>query len=234
MTEKKQSEGTYSGQGPVRRRERERSRRASSTVHQPAPGNTDDIDVGARLRAIRSERALSIRALAVMSSLNVNTLSLIENGRTSPSVSTLQQVAAALGVPITTFFETNAPPTKIVYQKAGERPGAAFSHGMMEDMGAGLEGRGAEAFIITLVPGAASGRDPIVHTGRELVYCLDGQIDYKVAGKSFSLEPGDSLLFEAHQPHSWVNPGPTPATSLLVLCPVDERDRPTEHHFFAE
>jgi transcriptional regulator with XRE-family HTH domain len=190
--------------------------------------------VGARLRAIRSGRSLSIRALAEMSGLNVNTLSLIENGKTSPSVSTLQQLALTLQIPITAFFETDATQTKIVYQKKGGRQRAIFSHGSMEDMGAGLQGRGAEAFIVTLAPEAASGPDPIVHTGREFVYCLEGQIDYTVDGDTFHLEPGDSLLFEAHLPHTWVNAGPEAARSLLVLCPVDERDRPTERHFTPE
>jgi quercetin dioxygenase-like cupin family protein len=105
---------------------------------------------------------------------------------------------------------------------------------MMEDMGAGLEGRGAEAFIVTLATGAGSGSNLIVHTGREFVFCLEGLIDYAIEGENYRLEPGDSLLFEAHLPHSWMNPGLTPARSLLVLCPVDERDRPTERHFKAD
>jgi quercetin dioxygenase-like cupin family protein len=166
-----------------------------------------------------------------MSGLNVNTLSLIENGKTSPSVSTLQLLASALQVSITAFFETDIPSTTVVYQKPGERARAAFSHGIMEDMGAGLVGIGAEAFLVTLKPDAASGPDPIVHTGREFVYCLEGRIDYNVDGSVFHLEPGDSLMFAAHLPHAWVNAGRSPARSLLVLCPVDERDRPTERHF---
>ncbi len=58
----------------------------------------DEIDVGQRLRELRATRGLSLRALAKLSSLNVNTLSLIENRRTSPSVSTLQQLAQTLQV----------------------------------------------------------------------------------------------------------------------------------------
>ena len=68
-----------------------------------------DINVGRHLRELRAGRGLSIRALAEQSRLNVNTLSLIENSRTSPSVSTLQQLASALDVPITAFFETDIP-----------------------------------------------------------------------------------------------------------------------------
>ena len=65
----------------------------------------DGIDVGKRLRLLRSEKGLSLRALAELSGLNFNTLSLIENAKSSPSVSTLQRLAIALDVPITTFFE---------------------------------------------------------------------------------------------------------------------------------
>ncbi len=54
------------------------------------------ISVGRRLRELRAEQDLSIRALAEKSGLNANTLSLIENSKTSPSVSTLQQLAGAL------------------------------------------------------------------------------------------------------------------------------------------
>jgi len=54
-----------------------------------------------------------------MSGLNFNTISLIENGKTSPSVSTLQQLALALKVPIAAFFVTDKPSLKIVYQEAG-------------------------------------------------------------------------------------------------------------------
>ena len=65
-----------------------------------------EIDVGHRLREFRATRGLSLRALAEQSGLNVNTLSLIENQRTSPSVSTLQQLAQTLQVPLSAFFET--------------------------------------------------------------------------------------------------------------------------------
>lgn len=204
-----------------------------SAQNSPFIGITGDgeIRVGDRLREIRSELGLSIRALAEMSGLNVNTLSLIENGRTSPSVGTLQQLAQSLQVPITTFFETDHGEKKAVFQKNGARPGAAFAHGLMEDLGAGMSRFGAEPLIVTLNPHADSGRHPIVHTGREFVYCLEGQIAYTVDTETYLLEPGDSLLFEAYLPHHWKNMVATPSRALLVLCPMDERDSPTERHF---
>jgi transcriptional regulator with XRE-family HTH domain len=172
-----------------------------------------------------------MRALAEQSGLNVNTLSLIENRRTSPSVSTLQQLAQALQVPISAFFETDHGDRLVVYQKVGNHPRAAFKHGSMEDLGAGMPRFGAEPFIITLDPNADSGKTPIVHTGREFIYCLEGHIAYSVDSETYLLKPGDSLLFEAYLPHHWKNMDATPSRNLLLLCPLDERDRPKERHF---
>ncbi len=191
----------------------------------------DEIDVGSRLRVLRAGRGLSMRVLANKSGLNVNTLSLIENQRTSPSVSTLQQLAQALQVPISAFFETDHGDKLVVHQKAGNRPRAAFKHGSLEDLGAGMPRFGAEPFIITLASNADSGKTPIVHTGREFIYCLEGHIAYSVDSETYLLEPGDSLLFEAYLPHRWKNIDATPSRNLLLLCPSDERDHPTERHF---
>jgi transcriptional regulator with XRE-family HTH domain len=207
------------------------TKQPSLTVPIAESDPIDEIDVGRRLRELRVTRGLSMRALAEQSGLNVNTLSLIENRRTSPSVSTLQQLAQTLQVPISAFFETDQGNQLVVHQKAGNRPRAAFTHGSIEDLGAGMPRFGAEPFIVTLAPKVDSGKTPIVHTGREFVYCLEGHIAYTVDSEIYLLEAGDSLLFEAYLPHRWKNSGDTPSRNLLILCPMDERDHPRERHF---
>jgi transcriptional regulator with XRE-family HTH domain len=189
------------------------------------------IDVGRRLRELRTEHGLSIRGLAELSGLNVNTLSLIENNKTSPSVSTLQQLAQALQVPISAFFETSLPHKVAVFQKSGQRPHVDFAHGLMEDLSAGMSLNGGQPLLVTLQPGADSGPTPIVHTGHEFVFCLEGKLQYSIDGVTFLLEAGDSLIFEAHLPHRWGNAGKLPVTSLLILCPSDTNDHPTDRHF---
>lgn len=207
---------------------RQRKTAGSPFINAIASG---DIKVGERLRIIRTGLGLSIRVLSEMSGLNVNTLSLIENGHTSPSVGTLQQLAQSLQIPVTEFFETTPADRIIVHQKNRERPHTGFTHGTMEDLGAGMPRYGVEPLIVTLDPNADSGKTPIVHTGREFVYCLEGRVAYTVDTETYILEPGDSLLFEAYLPHRWKNEDPTPSRALLVLCPQDERDQPTERHF---
>ncbi len=218
---------------PLRRRRRRRN--FLEALRQSAAASTVPVvDVGQRLRELRNERSLSIRTLAEKSQLNVNTLSMIENGKTSPSVATLQQLAFALETPIAAFFEMSAPQNQIAYQKVGQRPIIAIAHGTLEDLGAGMISREAEPFLMVLETHAESGPTPIVHTGREFVFCLEGRLAYTIEDQTFLLEPGDSLLFEAHLPHRWQNVGETPTRSLLVLCPSDEHDRPAERHFTPE
>ncbi len=136
--------------------------------------NDQEINIGQRLREIRALGGLTLRALAEKSGLNINTLSLIENGHTSPSVSTLQQLAQSLQVSMTQFFQTNHGSKKLVYQKQGKRPHATFEQCTMEDLAAGMSRFGAEPIIVTLEPNAHSGKNPIVHTGREFILLSGG------------------------------------------------------------
>jgi transcriptional regulator with XRE-family HTH domain len=218
--------------GGVARRRRRLQRGLSVETQLAFPENpAAEIDVGRRLRELRTESGFSLRALAELSSLNVNTLSLIENGKTSPSVSTLQQLAGALGVPIAAFFVPQVTKSSTAFLKVDQRQRVAFSRGTLEDLGGGLTLGGGQPFVVNLEPNADSGSTPIVHTGHEFVFC---RLQYTVEDQVFLLDPGDSLLFEAHLPHRWQNVGETPSRSLLLLCPADEADHPTEMHFIPE
>ncbi|MBN1440458.1 MAG: cupin domain-containing protein [Anaerolineales bacterium] len=191
----------------------------------------DEIDVGAQLRRLRNARSLSLRALADISGLNFNTLSLIENGKSSPSVSTLQQIAAAIQVPIASFFQPEEVKRNVVFQKAGNRPSTVFQNGSLSDLGQGLTLHGGQLMLLSLAARSEGTPDPIIHTGQEFAFCLEGVLEYTVDGQTYRMDPGDSLIFEAFLPHRWGNPGPGVSRSLLVLCPSDENDRPAERHF---
>ena len=186
--------------------------------------------VGQRLRLLRTQKNFSIRALAEKSGLNVNTLSLIENGKTSPSVHTLQQLARALEMPVSAFFETDAPRLRLVYLKADQHVDGVFAHGTLADLGAGMAERLIEPFLITLKPDAGSGRLPIVHAGHEFVYCIRGRLLYFVEDQPYTLMAGDSLLFDALLPHRWQNGAPEVSQALLVMCPAGAHGHsPVEH-----
>lgn len=188
------------------------------------------IDVGSRLRTLRNERDMSMRALARASGLSTNALSMIERGRTSPSVSTLYKLAEALGVPITAFFRVEPPKRDIVYQGSSLRKRVNFPRGVWEGLGGEAFVGGVEPFMITLEPGANSGRFGMAHGGHEFVMCLSGQLEYEVEDQRFTLNPGDSLLFAANLHHRWRNAEKSTCRAIVVLSGFEKGERPSEFH----
>lgn len=193
-----------------------------------------EVLVGRKLRDLRNRKNSSLRALADRSGLNVNTLSLVENGNSSPSVSTLQHLALALEVPIASFFESAPVEKRVVFTPADQRPQAAFGSTQMQNLGKSLIGNYVQPFVVALEPGKGSGDQMIVHTGHEFVYCLSGSIRYQIEKEEYLLKPGDSLVFESYLPHCWENKGDDTAQILLILYPSDERDAPGGRHFSTE
>jgi transcriptional regulator with XRE-family HTH domain len=196
----------------------------------PYGKEAESVDVGQRLRILREERGISMRALARRSGLSANALSMIERGLTSPSVSTLNKLATALEVPITAFFRQEPVREQIVFRKSSERSRIPFLRGLLEGLGGeNFVGR-VEAFILTLETGGSSGPHGMIHTGHELVFCMRGIIEYEVEDKHFILEPGDSLIFAAQLVHRWRNLGDHVANAIIVISAFEESERPGEYH----
>ncbi len=188
------------------------------------------IDAGKRVRALREERSLSLRELALKSGLSPNALSQIERSNVSPTVSTLNRLAAALDVPITTFFEVGVGREPIVFVKAGQRTRVPFVRGLLEGLGGELFAGHVEPFYLTLEAGGNSGPHPVFHTGHEFVFCMRGTLEYTVENSIYQLESGDSLLFAAHLRHRWRNPGSTVTSAIIVISSFTDTDRPATQH----
>lgn len=198
------------------------------------PELSTEILVGRRLRAIRINKGFSLRSLSDRSGLNINTLSLIENGKTSPSVSTLQQISTTLSIPISYFFEAEPVHQQVVFTLASERPAVMVGETRLENLGTNLKDNVLQPFIVSMMPGTGFGEKNIVHTGHEFVYCLEGKVEYQVDGEIFVLNPGDSLVFQAYLPHSWKNAGASLTKMILLFTPADRDEKPGGKHFSPE
>ncbi len=181
---------------------------------------------------LRGQRGLSLRELAEQCGLSFNAISRIERGESSPTVSTLHQLASALNVSIAAFFE-DAHEEATVFIRRDRRLRSDANGISMESLGVGLRGQQLEPFLVTVEPGAGNADDPIVHGGEEFVHCLEGRISYRVNGETYELEAGDSLLFEAAQPHCFQNPGNSAARLLIVFQATDGKLLAGQHHLQA-
>jgi transcriptional regulator with XRE-family HTH domain len=179
---------------------------------------------------MREERGLSLRALAQLCEMSPNTISLIERGASSPSVSTLDRLARALGVPITSLIAGPTEKAQVILTRASERTRSGSAGVLLESIGYGLEEQICDPFVVTLKRGASSGRRMMAHSGSELVFCLEGELDYEIAGEHYRLAPGDALLFRAELPHRWRNPNSGPAVFLLIMQVTEERHEAVNQH----
>jgi transcriptional regulator with XRE-family HTH domain len=174
------------------------------------------IDIGQQIRDLRRVRGLTQSELAEKSGLATNTLSLIERGQSSPTVSTVQKIAAALGTDINNLFSPMLIRPGVCYIKTYQRKPTQVAQGQLVNLAAGFPDPVFSPLWFTMEAGARSGT-AVTHPGQEFVYCLDGQLLYVVETRAYLLEPGDSLLIDAMLPHRWQNAGVRPVEALLMI-----------------
>lgn len=179
----------------------------------------ENVAVGPRIRDLRTKKGLSLRALAQLSGLSTNAISLIERGDNSPTVSSLHSLASALNVPITAFFEQQGN-GQVIHLSKEQRPTSATAGVTMENLGSGLPNQQIEPFLITIKPGGSSTSSQITHSGEEFIYVLKGSLVCKISEQEYELEEGDSLLFLASQPHIYLNQSSKVARILIIFQPV--------------
>ena len=178
---------------------------------------TQALDIGSKLKAIRGEKRISLRTLAKLSGLSVNTLSLIERNITSPTVNTLYAISRALAVKINYFFDEERIEETIFAKKDQRKHVETKDKGItLESLGTGLIQQGMEAYMITASKGTKSGTKGVSHLGDELVLCLKGKFQFEVKKGQYILEEGDSLLFKGSLPQQWENVGNGDSVLLLV------------------
>lgn len=186
-------------------------------------------NLGLRLRSLRDQQGLSLRALAERCGLSSNAISLIERSENSPTVSTLQRLAIGLNIPITDFFQEETKQTVVhIKSQTGLR---THSNGVrMESLGIGLFNQQLEPFRMTIRPGGGNVNDPISHPGEEFIHILDGAIEYSIGDRIYILESGDSLLFDATQPHAYYNATEKPCTFILIFQASSDRNHLQQLH----
>lgn len=166
-----------------------------------------EVAIGREVRAHRRQQEITVAELSQMTGLSIGMLSKIENGNTSPSLTTLQTLANALSVPLTSFFRRFEEHRQAVHTKANqgvemERAGTRANHqySLLGHIGSNASGVIVEPYLITLSD-QSDVFPTFQHGGIETIYMLEGEVDYRHSDKIYPLKPGDTLFFDADAPH---------------------------------
>jgi len=177
--------------------------------------------LGEKIKRLRLEKGLSLKDLSVKSGISAAAIHKIESNGIIPTITTMMKISDALGKGVSYFIEERRGKKDVFFVPAQGREAIfTFKKGLKLH---GISAKKYGDFMMTAAyavvdVGASSGRKTMNHRGEELVYCLQGKMEFRVDNETYILGPGDSIHFRTDINHSWKNTGDAQAKLIWVLA----------------
>ena len=186
-------------------------------MRTPATSVNSDVKIGARIRAARQRRGMSLEQVAAETGLTKGFISQVERNLTSVSVASLVNICNAIGLRIGSLFE----PARRDLIRREDRPRINFGGvNVKEFMLTPASQTQVQVIQSEIKPGGGSGSEPYSLNGEaEFVHVVDGELEISVHGDTYLLASGDSLTFSPRDAHNWRNPSGAETVVLWVLTP---------------
>ncbi|NHV30000.1 helix-turn-helix domain-containing protein [Burkholderia sp. D-99] len=176
--------------------------------------DSDIMRIGQRIRRLRREAKKTLLEVATEAKLSVGFLSQVERHLTGISLSSLVNVAKALGVPLGALIEQPRQAQPDSHEGRRKPYALDATSQWYERLSTTFDGSQINALKVQMMEGYRS--EWVAHGGDEFVYVLAGRICYTVGKKDYPLSPGDSLHFDARKRHRVANVGDGPAEVIAV------------------
>jgi transcriptional regulator with XRE-family HTH domain len=177
------------------------------------------MQLGRKIRDLRLRRGMTVQQLGDAARLSKGFISQVENARTSPSLATLQDLAAALRTSVAYLVADDEPTPHVV--RAGQRPPLDIGDPAVRvEVLSALPRRNLELLLLELAPDAGGEGHPHSYDGEECILCLEGRVVLRQRDQVYTLEPGDSCHYDGRTSHVIRNAGPTTARLLVVMTPA--------------
>ncbi|MDQ1913439.1 XRE family transcriptional regulator [Paenibacillus sp. GD4] len=163
------------------------------------------MELGKRIKYFRKSQRRTLNEIAQVCGFTNSLLSKIENGKTTPPISTLVKIANALGVRVSDLLGENEQVGTVLTKKdaiegnlISTNKGYSFYTFAPE-----LKDKLMQPFLFHARKDEIK-QHVFSHTGHEFVYMLEGQMRYKVGAVEYTLLPGDSVYFNSLEEHTLV------------------------------
>jgi transcriptional regulator with XRE-family HTH domain len=177
------------------------------------------VDIGGRLRFVRSRHKLSQRELAKRSGVTNSTISLIESNQMNPSVGALKRILDGIPMGLAEFFAIEPERPRKAFYRADELTEIGKKPISYLQIGDSLFGRALQILHERYGPGGDTGRVPLVHDGEEGGIVISGRLEVTVDGERRILGPGDAYYFESRRPHRFRCIGNKPCEVISACTP---------------
>lgn len=181
-----------------------------------------EMNIGMRLRQIRESKGLSQRELAKRVGVTNSTISLIEQNRVSPSVSSLKKVLGGIPISLADFFilDMQVGLSDQPFYDVGEQPDVG-SNGIHYYL-VGHHRKQRQMCILREVmpPGTDTGKTMLAHEGEEGGVIISGEVEITVGDTLRVLRAGEAYYFESRTPHRFRNVGKEDAIIVSANTPA--------------
>jgi transcriptional regulator with XRE-family HTH domain len=177
------------------------------------------LDIGERLRFVRTRHKLSQRSLAKRAGVTNSTISLIESNQTNPSVGALKRILDGIPIGLAEFFALQPDRPAQAFYRSDELTEIGKGRISYRQVGENLYGRSLQILKERYEPNADTGRIPLVHEGEEGGVIVRGRLEVTVDNERHVLGPGDAYYFESNRPHRFRCVGPEPCEIVSACTP---------------
>ena len=190
-----------------------------------------EAEIGKRIKALRSEKGITLEQLAKQTGFTKGYLSKVEKSKKAPPVSTLGNIAQAFNVTISSLLGEESSRTSLCLVRRGERPliardGTAFGYSY-EAMAYNYPNKIMEPFILTLPLGRKK-KTLYQHEGEEILFVIQGSMKFIHGSKQYIVNEGDCVYFDSSIPHFGESIGRKEVKCFMVICnPTNGRERKT-------
>ncbi|MDM7925241.1 MAG: XRE family transcriptional regulator [bacterium] len=195
------------------------------------PTPFDPLMLGKRAQRVRTEKGMSIEALAAAAGVNKNTVVRFEKGL-STRMDTVYRICGVLGVSPLHLVEgglvqgkdydikKHAPGERSRQVHRRDRVRREITHGMtVGDLNYRLPGGRLSAKVLEI-----TGRgETHTHPGEELLFCLTGSVGFEISDVKGVLKKGDAVFFWGTEPHAYFNPDGDKDLAVALSVIVGEK-----------
>ena len=182
---------------------------------------TEDIkQIGQRLKGLRDVLDIEAQEVADLCGISLEQYEKMERGESELSVANLQKIAREYKVDLDVLLFGEEPHMSNYFltrsgQGLSVQRRKAYHY---ESLASGFRGHKAEPFIVTVEPKPEDApRESNSHPGQEFNMVFEGQLELTIGKKVLTLNVGDSIYFDATQPHGMRALGGQPVKFLAII-----------------
>jgi mannose-6-phosphate isomerase-like protein (cupin superfamily) len=183
-----------------------------------------NMKIGDKIKNLRIKKGASIADIAKNSAIAEAVLAGIEDHSISPPLGNLVSLANVFQVTLGSLLGDSADSPYCIVRRDERKTVSRFNSSdgksagySYESLGHQKQYRKMEPFMVTLTPTGDKPVKPNQHSGEEILFVVEGQVEVTLADHTDILNPGDSIYYDSNLPHIVACHGDKPASIFAVI-----------------